>query len=535
MSTDPSTAKNTDYIHRSIGEVLAEIGKENSTPSAPKKNILILGAGIAGLVAAHELIKCGHHVEILEARDRIGGRILSHHFDDGSYNELGAMRVPESHDYVHHYINEMKLKEKLISFENSVSKNFIDIRGKIRTRGDSAELYKSFELSESMREMVEKSSSGGGGAIFGLVTQHTIDSLTKAEEKSLFEGRLNTDYLRYLGSLSLGEYLNRCLPKDARELVGTSTGLSVWWDKSVTMFLRDNMVGTGNGLQTIGGGFSQLPERLAENVGLSKITLNAEVKSINAKPGAENCVEVSYIDATGELIHRNPEYVLCTIPFAVLRSLNVEGISIGKAKAIRNMTYAASTKVLLNCRERFWERDPYNIVGGSSLSDRFQRQTYYPMDHLKPSPQGSEDEPLPQKYHSLYSHSVLESKSLQNDELSKLPGALIGSYTWGRDARRMATLDEDERRKVVVANIERFHPEIGDYVIGSASIAWEQEKYSAGAFAFLRPGQLEDLYEDAIQSENRLHFAGEHCSTDQAWIQGSMISSLRSVLEIVSS
>ena len=67
---------------------------------APRKNVLVIGAGLAGLVAAHELTEGGHGVTLLEAATRPGGRVwtLREPFSDGLYAEAGAGRIPETHD-----------------------------------------------------------------------------------------------------------------------------------------------------------------------------------------------------------------------------------------------------------------------------------------------------------------------------------------------------------------------------------------------------------------------------------------------------
>src|SRR5712691_10336789 len=72
---------------------------------APKK-ILILGAGMAGLVAGYELSQLGHDVTILEARMRPGGRVhtLREPFSDGLYAEAGAARIPDNHDLTLKYV-----------------------------------------------------------------------------------------------------------------------------------------------------------------------------------------------------------------------------------------------------------------------------------------------------------------------------------------------------------------------------------------------------------------------------------------------
>lgn len=72
----------------------------------PGKKILIVGAGMAGLVAGYELSQAGHDVTILEARMRAGGRVqtLREPFSDGLYAEAGAARIPDNHDLTLKYV-----------------------------------------------------------------------------------------------------------------------------------------------------------------------------------------------------------------------------------------------------------------------------------------------------------------------------------------------------------------------------------------------------------------------------------------------
>ncbi len=73
--------------------------------------MLILGAGMAGLVAGYELSKLGHDVTILEARTRPGGRVhtLREPFSDGLYAEAGAARIPDNHELTLKYVKEFGL------------------------------------------------------------------------------------------------------------------------------------------------------------------------------------------------------------------------------------------------------------------------------------------------------------------------------------------------------------------------------------------------------------------------------------------
>src|SRR5256714_4374204 len=78
---------------------------------AATETILVVGAGLAGLCAAHRLREAGKRVIVIEARPVPGGRVrtLRGYFDDGLYAELGAARVAESHEYVLNWLNDLKL------------------------------------------------------------------------------------------------------------------------------------------------------------------------------------------------------------------------------------------------------------------------------------------------------------------------------------------------------------------------------------------------------------------------------------------
>src|SRR5690606_6064072 len=86
---------------QTITQTLTEIDDLNGDNKG--KQVAIIGAGMAGLTAAHELARLGHQVTIFEASHRVGGRAWTARHDTGSYHELGAMRFPKDHDHTRYY------------------------------------------------------------------------------------------------------------------------------------------------------------------------------------------------------------------------------------------------------------------------------------------------------------------------------------------------------------------------------------------------------------------------------------------------
>ncbi|MBK1986561.1 flavin monoamine oxidase family protein [Sphaerospermopsis aphanizomenoides BCCUSP55] len=83
-------------------------------PTKSPQNVIIIGAGISGLVAAYELVAAGHQVRILEARQRTGGRVLTlrNKFSYGDFFDVGACRIPSTHNLTFAYTQHFGLNLK---------------------------------------------------------------------------------------------------------------------------------------------------------------------------------------------------------------------------------------------------------------------------------------------------------------------------------------------------------------------------------------------------------------------------------------
>src|SRR5688572_7599000 len=117
---------------------LAADGRRESAaivPGKPKK-VIVIGAGMAGLVAAYELTKLGHDVTVLEAQHRVGGRVLTlrEPWADDLYVEAGAARIPDNHDITLRYVQDFGLP--MTPFYPEGARMFAVARKRIRARTD---------------------------------------------------------------------------------------------------------------------------------------------------------------------------------------------------------------------------------------------------------------------------------------------------------------------------------------------------------------------------------------------------------------
>ncbi|MEK7833539.1 MAG: FAD-dependent oxidoreductase, partial [Acidobacteriota bacterium] len=94
------------------------------------KKVIVIGAGLAGMSAAYELIQAGHEVTVLEARTRSGGRVwtLRDDYPDGMYAEAGATNVFDNHNWTMKYIKLLGVT--LDPMESTPGAAIFHVRGK---------------------------------------------------------------------------------------------------------------------------------------------------------------------------------------------------------------------------------------------------------------------------------------------------------------------------------------------------------------------------------------------------------------------
>lgn len=104
--------KRRDFLRTSVWAVAgtALCGRSLAQVSAAKQKVIVIGAGLSGLVAAYELLKLGHDVKVIEAQGRPGGRVFTiRDFSEGLNAEAGAARIPSDHDLTLKYVKKFEL------------------------------------------------------------------------------------------------------------------------------------------------------------------------------------------------------------------------------------------------------------------------------------------------------------------------------------------------------------------------------------------------------------------------------------------
>ena len=462
------------------------------------KKITVIGAGIAGLVAAYELERLGHRVEILEGSRRIGGRIHTHRFGAGDVArcvELGAMRIPTKHRRAMGYLAELGLADKVREFRTLFSEEnayYTTSSGCVRVQDAIMTLVEKFRPALRHRHYSEET------ILFCARLTAIGDAIVPANFRVSLLDRSNLELLDLVERIDLAPFLGGSSKDqvDLHAFFAAHPELLLSCGGHLNRFIDDILTETSPDLVQLDGGMDQLAWRFIERI-QGPVRCGQEVVGFDVR---ENDVLVD-IRLGDRMVTKRCDYVLCTIPFSVLRRLRLAGLSEAKMAAIHEMTYWSATKVAFHCKEAVWERA--GITGGASFSGGRVGQTYYPPAEGDPT----------------------------------RDAVLLASYTIGDDADALGLLPVEVRHAVVLKELSAMHPDLWrpGMVLDAVSSAWGNHWWSAGACT-VRWGKDAAACEEervrAASPERRLFFAGEHCSSSPAWIEGAIESAIDAVREI---
>ncbi len=294
---------------------------------------------------------------------------------------------------------------------------------------------------------------------------------------------------------SIREFLvMRGFSEGALELYGVMSFRESNMNAAVVEQLREIVGRSFEDMQEIVGGMDMLPRAFYEQV-KDNVRFGAEITAIEQSP---DDVTVHYRTHSGRFSAKG-DFAICALPFSVLRDIEVlgQGFSREKQKAIRELNYNASGKILFQTRHRFWEEED-GIVGGTTVTDLPIRRICYP----------SFSDPADER------------------------GTLLASYTWGQDALRWGAMDAESQIEQALEDVAKIHPSVtSEFEVGAVK-DWYGDPYARGAFALFEPEQQTRLQASIVQPEGRIHFAGEHTSLYHAWIQGALESGIRAAKEV---
>ncbi len=513
----------------------------NILPTGACKGIRvgIIGGGAAGLSCAFELRKLGFDITIFEKQtERIGGRIYTYYFDKYKkfYGELGAMRIPASHEAVWHYINLFGLQTRPFAQLNENTLFYIrDRRARNDPRGKSVmeNIYPAFNLTPRERNTPWKKLID-----YALSTQLLKLSPNVRKELLQVKRRYSAE-IDYLGSISIRRMLETMgLSEGAIELIsGVVPSLGNIYYNSYFEHIQDQYSLDYAYRYQIDGGTVNLAiafynalisENPKEYNGIQVSALgkvawkNGKTVTGIYKGEMNSRVIIEYRDElTFQSFYQNFDYVVCTIPFSSLRNVLIYPMfSSTKMQAIKELNYLPAQKTIFMCNNSFWETfDPSApIVGGGSYTDLPIASIWYPSR--------SNNENFKDAQSGIYF-----GKHKQHS-INNRPGVLIASYNQNQDAIRLGNLDSNARFISIKRQVEAVHGLPWGYldtiVEDYKTVLWENEPGFYGGNCYFMPDQQRLFAYAAAKPEydNKVYFAGEHVSLTHAWIQGSLQSAM---------
>ena len=473
--------------------------------AAPRgASVLVLGAGIAGLVAAYELRNAGYRVQVLEYNGRAGGRnwtlrggdrytelggeTQECRFDPGQYLNPGPWRLPHHHHGMLSYCKRLG-----VALEPFVQVNY----------NAYVHSHKAFGGKPQRLRIVKADYQGHIAELLAKATQsHSLDADVTAEDQAKL-----LDSLRFWGALDGNfRYVKGADSNDRRgyardpggglggqplfsEPVGLhdllSSGLWAALALGEIYEFQTTLFQPVGGMDRVGQAFARELAPL--------IRYNAKVVEIHQD---EHHVRATFEDTVAGPGRQTAQadWCVCTIPLSILSQIPMN-VGAPLANAIAAVPYYPSIKVGLQFKRRFWEEDE-QIYGGVTYTDLPIGEISYP----------------------------------SSGYFSGGKGVLLGAYIWNMlDSMQFTSMTPQERVAKAVEYGSQIHPQYRGAFDNGIAVAWHRAPFAMGCFGIWTGATRAEHYDNLCRFDGRIVLAGEHASYLPAWQEGAVTSALDAI------
>jgi monoamine oxidase len=442
-------------------------------------DVVILGAGVAGLHAAHLMEKAGYSVAVIEARDRVGGRVftledLPGHPEMG-FNSMGAA-----------YGRGLDLVRQLdIGMEEVGARYSFGPQPGLYIGGEhlTVEQWASHPANPFPERFKAMPPSFVGMA----VVMQNPPIANWMEWNAAKHAALDIPFSEFLAAQGLNAEAIRLAHDHIPYHGSNATDVSSLMMAYNTGFVQ-GQIAAGPQSYAITGGNIKLPRAMAARLA-GEVFLDMPVASIeNSGAGAVvTCRDGSRFEA---------DKVISSIPLPALRNIDL-GLDIPaeQAAAIAETPYNAVTIAMLSATEPFWEEDGQSP---SMWCDNFVSQV------------------IAQRY-------------------GETPEEVTGLMVMARGdlAEQWDEMGREAVTERLLAEFEALRPAAAGKLQPTYFHSWAQEEFTGGTWAYYHPGQATRFPAIIANPAGAVHFCGEHTEFAARGVEGALASAERASLEIL--
>ncbi len=453
----------------SVGAATIALTSIGRVKAADDTDVIVIGAGLSGLHAAQILEASGLSVTVIEADNRIGGRVRTLS-DKPEKPESGGSEVGALYARVRDQAQRFNLELRPWQVERL--EFALNIGGELISPKDWPSSPKN-TLPEAMRKLPPMA----------------VNTAFLPKESGLKELDSWLEEARNTPDPSLYDfYTSKGADEATMKYLSLSNQADSLKDESLFWALRGQKMlewGRGSGpFSHVVGGMSKVPLAMAGSL-KGNVVLNMPVEGI-----AVDDTGATVSCARGKKFRGR--FVVCTLPASVLRTIKLTpGLPTLQSEAVASLPYGQSTSIFFAIKEKFWDIDG---LGSSLWTDGVAGRAY---NWLVPN------------------------------------GNYIWMYLTGTVNQRLRKASDSEALQYAINALHQARPSTKGRIEPIAVVNWSTNPWSRGTFAYRRPGQIAKYGNIAAATHARLHFAGEHTAVLQSGLEGAMESGERAAMEVL--